>query len=91
MGTIHSGDNMVNQRVILIVLIMILIGVNLVLFANGINLDCGKCEIKFRNNRVSGVAIHDLPVIEVSAQELFDKFNEGQCKIKWDRVRGYYE
>ena len=87
-----DGDIMDNRQRdrVLVVLVIILIGVNLVLFVNGINLDCGKCEIKFTNNRVSGVEAN-FPAIEVKVQELYEGFKDGECRIKWERTRGYYE
>lgn len=80
---------MVRYNPYLIALIIILAGINVVLFVNGINLDCGGCSIAFSNYRVSG-AVVELPPIEVKAQELYDNFVEDNCLIKWDRVRGYY-
>jgi len=78
------------RRIALVTLIIVLVIVNVLLFYNGINLECGKCVIKFTNKRVSGVATN-FPTIEIGARELYDEWVEGKCPIKWDRNRGFYE
>lgn len=73
------------------IVLIILVGLNLALFFNGIQLSCEKCTIKFSNTQVGGVQLSEpMLVAEIKASDLYKEFNNGSCMIKFERTRGYY-
>jgi len=76
--------------VILTILITVLVFLNIILFTNGMTLDCEKCTIKFKNVRISGAELaQPMVVVEIKARELFEEFKNEKCLVIYDRVQGY--
>lgn len=78
------------HKVIWSVLVIVLLALNLMLFINGLSLDCEKCTVKFKNTRISGAdLVEPMLYTEIKARELFEEFKNDHCMIIYDRVQGY--
>ena len=84
---VHSNNTTIAQMV----LIILLVGLNITLFVNGVTMTCDDCKVVFKNVRISGVELAE-PVLfaEVKAVDLYESFAQGKCMIKFDKVQGYY-
>ena len=65
--------------------ILILLTLNVLVNINGRELSCDKCLVDFISTKGGGST-----TINVSLMELYDKFNEGECYIKWEEHNGFY-
>lgn len=61
--------------------IIILLILNIAIYINGKNLDCNKCQIKFRIGN---------EIMEVNANKLFDKYLNNDCNLDYNQL-DYYE
>jgi len=79
------------NSLILIACILIAAALTAAVYFNGKDKSCDKCEIQFKTIRSYGQALPEPIIISKNVHELYDDYVAGECKIKVDKNRGYYE
>ena len=80
-----------NKRIFwLVIILFILVGLNLSMYANDKTLDCQKCVVTFKQTAYSGIQLDEPRIYRYKAIELYNSLIKGECLIKWDRSQGYY-
>ena len=67
--------------------ILIVLSLCLVVYFNGKNLDCNKCEINFKQSEKLGGVFEFEESIKVL--DLSNNLSKGICLLKWDNKNGY--
>lgn len=73
----------------LITIFLILISLSIAIFITSRDVNCDKCVIEFKNMEVYGVKLEVPMILKVNATDLYEKFVNETCLIKWSRTEGY--
>jgi len=78
------------ESIIKLICIIILLILNLLIYFNGKNLSCDKCEIRFMANKESIRYVTNEPIqdFKVNITNLFKDYKNKYCLIKWNREQG---
>jgi len=78
------------RETIAIFLVFLLIALNITFYlASNNSYSCDKCQIKFKQTKLSGYNLDQPLVYEFKATTLYESILDNSCPITWTRVGGY--
>ena len=79
------------ELLIRIINLIIIFGLVVFIYLNGINLTCNKCEIQLTSERLFADTPKELRTtsVNVSMIDLFESVVNDSCVLKWDKQSGW--